>query len=503
MLLEMKNITKLFGPVRALNQVNFTVKDSEIHGLLGENGAGKSTLMNILAGAISATEGEIYLDGELIEDMTISKSQYLGIRFIHQELNLFNDLTVFENLFLGQEIKKKTGFLDKKQMIERARQVLERMKMDIDPLMLVDDLEPSRKQLLEIAKALLFESNLIIMDEPTTALTNNEIEILFGIMRQLKEEGISIIFISHKMPELFAICDQYTVLRDGNFIQSGYFKDINEDIATELLVGRNIVNERMKVEDYRGDVIFSAQNLTCNGYFEDVSFDLRKGEVLAITGLHGDGRGELSEALFGARKLDEGEIIMNGKPLKLHSIKQVMRSGVGMVPRNRKERSIIKDLSIINNISIAHFISKHNKVLISRREEVERYERNKKVTDIKTPNPDNYITSLSGGNQQKVILSRWLELDSDVYILDNPTQGIDVGAKFEIYKLIDEIAKRGKSLIIFSAEFPEIYKIADRCLVMYKGKVNAELDLENMTDINVMYYATGSNLEKSNGKSNQ
>jgi ribose transport system ATP-binding protein len=180
-----------------------------------------------------------------------------------------------------------------------------------------------------------------------------------------------------------------------------------------------------------------------------------------------------------------------------------MRSGVGMVPRNRKERSIIKDLSIINNISIAHFICKHNKVLISRREEVERYERNKKVTDIKTPNPDNYITSLSGGNQQKVILSRWLELDSDVYILDNPTQGIDVGAKFEIYKLIDEIAKRGKSLIIFSAEFPEIYKIADRCLVMYKGKVNAELDLENMTDINVMYYATGSNLEKSNGKSNQ
>lgn len=503
MLLEMKNITKLFGPVRALNQVNFTVNDSEIHGLLGENGAGKSTLMNILAGAIPATEGEIYLDGELIEDMTISKSQDLGIRFIHQELNLFNDLTVFENLFLGQEIKKKTGFLDKKQMIERARQVLERIKMDIDPLMLVDDLEPSRKQLLEIAKALLFESNLIIMDEPTTALTNNEIEILFGIMRQLKEEGISIIFISHKMPELFAICDKYTVLRDGNFIQSGYFKDINEDIATELLVGRNIVNERMKVEDYRGDVIFSANNLTCNGLFEDVSFDLRKGEVLAITGLHGDGRGELSEALFGARKLDEGEILMNGKPLKLHSIKQVMRSGVGMVPRNRKERSIIKDLSIINNISIAHFISKHNKIFISRKEEIERYERNKKVTDIKTPNPDNYITSLSGGNQQKVILSRWLELDSDVYILDNPTQGIDVGAKFEIYKLIDEIAKRGKSLIIFSAEFPEIYKIADRCLVMYKGKVNAELDLENMTDINVMYYATGSNLEKSNGKSNQ
>ena len=502
MLLEMKNITKLFGPVRALNQVDFTVNASEIHGLLGENGAGKSTLMNILAGAISATEGEIYIDGELVEDMTISKSNDLGIRFIHQELNLFNDLTVFENLFLGQEIKRKNGFLDKKQMIERSKQVLDRMKMDIDPLMLVDDLEPSRKQLLEIAKALLFESDLIIMDEPTTALTNKEIEILFSIMRQLKEEGISIIFISHKMPELFSICDKYTVLRDGNFIDSGYFKDIDENIATKLLVGRNIVNERMKVEDYRGDVVFSVKDLTCDGFFEDVSFDLRKGEVLAITGLHGDGRGELSEALFGARHLDKGEIIMDGNPLKLNSIKEVMRAGIGMVPRNRKERSIIKDLSILNNVSIAYFITKHRKVFISRREEVARYERNKKITDIKTDHPDNYITSLSGGNQQKVVLSRWLELDSDVYILDNPTQGIDVGAKFEIYKLIDEIAKRGKSVVVFSSEFPEIYKIADRCLVMYKGQVNAELNLDEMTDMNVMYYATGSNMETTNGKSN-
>jgi len=500
MLLEMKGITKYFGPVKALDNVDFTVGDSEIHGLLGENGAGKSTLMNILGGAIQPTEGEIYIDGERIDEMTITKATEMGIRFIHQELNLVNDLTVFENLFLGEEITLKSGFLDKKQMIARSKEVLKRIKLDIDPLAMVDDLEPSRKQLVEIAKALLFESKLIIMDEPTTALTNKEITILFEIMRNLKEHGLSIIFISHKMPELFEICDKYTVLRDGFFIQTGLFKDIDEQQATNLLVGRSIVDSQLVKEDVRGEVVLRADSLTCDGYFEDISFDLRKGEVLAITGLHGDGRGELAEALFGARHVTSGQVMLDGTALNLHNIRQVMRAGVGMVPRNRKERSIIKDLSILNNVSVAYFVTKHSKFFISNKEEHERFKRNQKVTDIKVSNPDDYITSLSGGNQQKVIVSRWLELDSEIYILDNPTQGIDVGAKFEIYKLINELAKRGKSLIIFSAEFPEIYKIADRCLVMYKGHVNAELNRDDLTEVNVMYYATGSNMEGINGK---
>ena len=503
MLLEMKGITKYFGAVEALKDVDFTVGDSEIHGLLGENGAGKSTLMNILAGAFPPTEGDIYIDGQEIEEMTISKSTDLGIRFIHQELNLVNDLTVFENLFLGEELRTRAGFLDKKAMIARSAEILKRIKLDIDPLALVDDLETSRKQLVEIAKALLFESKLIIMDEPTTSLTNKEIDILFEIMRNLKKDGLSIIFISHKMPELFAICDKYTVLRDGKFIESGYFKDINEQTATNLLVGRSIVDSQLVKDDVRGDVIMSVNNLTSKGYFKDISFDLRKGEVLVITGLHGDGRSELSEALFGARHVSSGSIIMDGEELKLHNIRQVMDAGVGMIPRNRKERSIIKDLSILNNMTIAYLVSKHKKMFISRKDEMERFDRNQKITDIKVDDPDNYITSLSGGNQQKVIVSRWLELDSEVYIMDNPTQGIDVGAKFEIYKLINELARRGKSLIVFSAEFPEIYKIADRCLVMYKGHINARLDRDQLTEVNVMYYATGSNLEGINGKSAQ
>jgi len=498
--IEMKGITKYFGAVKALENVNFTINSHEIHGLMGENGAGKSTLMNILGGAIQPTEGEIYINGELIEKMTISLATENGIRFIHQELNLVNDLKVYENLYLGEELTNKIGILDKKQMIENSKEVLEKLKLDIDPSMPVSELETSRKQLVEIAKALLFESELIIMDEPTTALTNTEIEILFNIMRKLRDEGISIIFISHKMPELFSICDKYTVLRDGRFIESGNFKDIDEHIATSLLVGDRVIDTEWIKEDKREEVILSARSLTCAGFFNDVSFDLHKGEVLAITGLHGDGRSELSEALFGARHLTSGKIFLKGNELKLTNIGSVMKSGIGMIPRNRKERSIIKDLSVVNNFSVAYFVAKHKKAFINDKKEIKRFNRSRQIIDIKTDDPNNYITSLSGGNQQKVIVSRWLELDSDVYIMDNPTQGIDVGTKFEIYRLINELSQRGKSLIIFSAEFPEIHRIADRCFVMYKGHINAELNRDQLTERNVMYYATGSNTEGINGK---
>jgi ribose transport system ATP-binding protein len=392
MILEMKQISKSFGPVNALDGVNFTVGNAEIHGLLGENGAGKSTLMNILGGALQANEGQILIDGQLVEDMTIHKSNALGIKFIHQELNLVNDLMVYENLFLGQEITNRAGMLDIKTMIARSKEVLKRIKVDINPVEIVSNLEPSRKQLVEIARALLFESKLIIMDEPTTALTNKEIEILFEIMRSLKGHGLSIIFISHKMPELFAICEKYTVLRDGKFIETGYFKDINEQKATNLLVGRSIVDNQHVKAKISSPVVMQVAELTSKGHFRDISFDLHEGEVLAITGLHGDGRGELSEALFGARHVDSGTVTVHNKRLKLGDIRDVMRAGVGMVPRNRKERSIIKDMSILNNLSIAFFIAKHNKLLINKKEETERFRRNQKVTDIRVGNIDDDIT---------------------------------------------------------------------------------------------------------------
>ena len=494
MFLEMKNITKKFDALKALDSVSLQVGESEIHGLLGENGAGKSTLMNILAGSFPPTAGEIYLNGVKQENMTTHKANELGIRFIHQELNLVNDLKVYENLFLGEELTGAFKLLDKKKMIKRSAEVFKRMNIDIDPQDKVESLDTSRKQLVEIAKALLFESKLIIMDEPTTALTNNEIQNLFVIMKSLKAEGVSIIYISHKMPELFQICDRYTVLRDGKLIESGKFSDIDEMKAAELLVGRSIIEEDNQCRNLAGEIILSIENLSCAAAFTNINFHLRKGEVLAITGLHGDGRGELAEALFGARPVSGGRILVNNKPLSLKSIDKVMKAGIGMVPRNRKERSIIKDMSILDNMFMAHFI-RNKKQLVKRSEVIERYNCNKKSIDIRAGSPEDYITSLSGGNQQKVIIARWLDINSDIYILDNPTQGIDVGAKFEIYKIIYDLAKLGKSIIVFSSEFPEIYKVADRCLVMYKGQINAELTRDELTEVNVMYYATGSNME--------
>ena len=496
MLLEMKNISKYFGPVEALKGVSLNVDRGEIHGLLGENGAGKSTLMNILAGTYSATDGEIYFGGKKCENLTAKKTQGMGIRFIHQELNLVNDLTVYENLFLGEEITKGFGILNRKEMIKKAEEVLKRMNLDIDPLIEVGSLETSRKQLVEIAKALLFHAKLIIMDEPTTALTNKEIEMLFTLMRKLKSEGVSMIYISHKMPELFSICDRYTVLRDGNFIESGNFKDIDERRATELLVGRKIIDEQIKKEKVSDEILMEVKNISVKGKFENISFNLRKGEVIAVTGLHGDGRDYLAEALYGVCRLDSGEVAVNGKKILYKSIKETVNQGISMVQRNRKERSIIKDMSILNNFSVGRFTAKHKNLFINDSEELEKFNVRKQEMSTKIGHYNDYITSLSGGNQQKVIIGRCLELDTDVIILDNPTQGIDVGAKFEIYKIINQLAKEGKGIIIFSSEYPEIHKVADRCFVMYKGKINKELSRDEFSEINIMHYATGANLEE-------
>ena len=496
MLLEMKNISKYFGPVEALKGVSLNVDKGEIHGLLGENGAGKSTLMNILAGTYSATDGEIYFGGKKCENLTAKKTQGMGIRFIHQELNLVNDLTVYENLFLGEEITKGFGILNRKEMIKKAEEVLKRMNLDIDPLIEVGFLETSRKQLVEIAKALLFHAKLIIMDEPTTALTNKEIEMLFVLMRKLKNEGVSMIYISHKMPELFSICDRYTVLRDGNFIESGNFKDIDERRATELLVGRKIIDEQIEKEKISDEILMEVKNISAKGKFENISFNLRKGEVIAVTGLHGDGRDYLAEALYGVCRMDSGEVAVNGKKILYKSIKETVNQGISMVQRNRKERSIIKDMSILNNFSVGRFTAKHKNLFINDSEELEKFNVRKQEMSTKIGHYNDYITSLSGGNQQKVIIGRCLELDTDVIILDNPTQGIDVGAKFEIYKIINQLAKEGKGIIIFSSEYPEIHKVADRCFVMYKGKINKELSRDEFSEINIMHYATGANLEE-------
>ena len=373
--LEMRHISKTFSAVRALDDVHFSVSPSSIHGLLGENGAGKTTLMNILAGTFSPDSGSIIIDGKEITHMTPSKAMQLKIRFIHQELNLCNDLKVYENMFLGNELYTKIHTVDKKEEVARAEKVLKDMHADIPAQALVDDLETAEKQLVEIARALLFQSELIIMDEPTTALNNEEIENLFHIMRNLKQQGVSFIYISHKMPELFAICDRYTVLRDGKYIQSGFFSDIDEKQATQLLIGGCFTSSDLyKNENKRiGEkTVLSVRNINSDNY-SDISFDVRAGEICVITGLQGSGAADLALALFGAQSIKSGNVLLKDKEIKNKHINDVMKTGLAMVPRNRKERGIVPDLSILDNLSLAYFVAKDTGLFVSVKEKIKRF----------------------------------------------------------------------------------------------------------------------------------
>ena len=500
MRLEMKDIVMEFGPVRAVDHVDLTVEPGQIIGLLGENGAGKSTLMNVLAGVYTPSSGKILIDDKEVEMKGVRVANSCGIRFIHQELNLCNDLRVYENMFLGEEIKTKLRLLDKETMVAKCAAVFQRMKVDINPNAIVDSLSAAQKQLVEIAKALLFDSQLIIMDEPSTALSTGEIENLFDVMRDLKaSSGVSFIYISHKMPELFEICDIYYILRDGQLIAHGNFSDINEDQVTEMMIGHNLQSDEFDNHVYSstGEVLLQVKGVSAK-ILKDISFDLHRGEILAVTGLQGSGKDELADVLFGVESYT-GDIVVKGDKMtnasNSGSVRRYMKNGIGMVPRMRPERGIHNDLSVQDNLSMGFLNTRAKKLLISAKEEADRFDRQQKAMSIKVGNRKNPITSLSGGNQQKVILGKWLETEPDVLLLDNPTQGIDVGTKFDIYHLILDLAKQGKAIVVFSAEFPEIWKVADSCMVLYQGKCNARLNRDELTEKNVMYYSTGANLE--------
>jgi len=495
--LEMKAVTKTFGPVIALKDVDLSVSPEEIHGLLGENGAGKTTLMNVLAGTFPPDSGSIVINGNEVHGITPKKAGEMGIRFIHQELSLCNDLRVYQNMFLGDEYNK-AGLVLRKNEISRAQEVLDNMNSGIKADALVGDLETAKKQLVEIARALLFKSELIIMDEPTTALNTKEIDNLFRIMNQLKEEGVSFIYISHKMPEVFEICGKYTILRDGRFIQTGSIKDINEQQATELLIGKTFVTANLKVDSasVTGETVFKINDL-CGRTFSNISLELHRGEVVAITGLQGSGTDELATAIFGASPVTAGSISTARGNLDLRSINKVMKSGIGMIPRNRKERGIVPHLTIRQNNSLAFFTTKHKKLFVSQKQEHERFLANRQKMDIRAANDTDPVTSLSGGNQQKLILSKWLEIGAGVYIMDNPTQGIDVGSKYAIYQLMNNMAKEGKAILLFSTEFPEIQQVADRCIVMYRGTINTILDRNEISEVKIIAHSTGAQTEGS------
>ena len=485
----MTNITKSFSGVTVLNNVSFTVGHGEVHALLGENGAGKSTLMNILAGVHPRDSGKVEFDGRPLEHTTVQLSESVGIAFVHQELNLFNDLKVYENIFLRKEILTKVGTLNKKAMIAKTRELFDNLGVNIEPTAMVSELETSKKQLLEIAKALFANAKLLILDEPTTSLNQNEIESLFSIVRRLKEQGKSFIFISHKMNEIFAIADRYTVLRNGEFIQTGNIAETTMEDVTRLMVGNSYSQEQVYRTRALGDPILELENLTGEG-FKGIDLTVRKGEIVGMTGLKGAGVSDLMRAVFGVTPIQGGKLKIAGVEIKNNTIHKAMLSKVAMVAANRKENSVIPDFTLLENNYVSEHTLSAKRQLIRQKKEVSRYNDMQQLLSIKCNSHSDFITSLSGGNQQKVILARWLTTEADIILMDNPTQGIDVGAKAEIYKLILQLAEQGKTVIVNTLEIPEIQKIADRCVVFYHGQIQTILQRDQITEEQVMLYAT-------------
>ena len=493
--LFMERIDKSFGANRVLHGVDFSLSGGEICALLGENGAGKSTLMNILGGVLSADAGTIRLDGREVHFSSPVDSLDAGIGFIHQELNLVNDLTIYENLFLTR-LTRKGLFLDVETMRAKTRELFQRMNLDLEPDTMVRDLDASYKQIVEISRALLQNASIIIMDEPTTSLTEPEIQRVFAMMRTLKEQGVGIIFISHKLNEVMEICDRYTVLRDGNMVAAGDVKDTDPRQLAAHMVGHEVRTEALTREMNYGEEVLRLENLSDGKHFFDISLSVRAGEVLGVTGLLGDGRSELFQTVFGAmgRKY-MGNVYLQGKHVKSTNTHQALNAGIAYLPRNRKENAILKDMSILDNGSLVFLPEIKKGLFIDEKQQMGLFTQQRESLQIKMGALSDLITSLSGGNQQKVVLAKWLMANPKVLILDNPTQGVDVGAKEEIYAIIHRLAGEGVAVIVLSSEAQEIIRLCDRSMVLFHGRHIGTVEGADMNESNIMYLATGGSKE--------
>ncbi|MDD5659318.1 MAG: sugar ABC transporter ATP-binding protein [Actinomycetota bacterium] len=481
-ILKMENITKTFPGVVALEDVSIELHKGEVLGILGENGAGKSTLIKILAGNYIKDSGSIYVDGRRFEIRNPSEAMSSGIRVIYQELNTLNNLTVAENIFIGEQlVKGPFKIVDWKSMNKKATEILESLNVKLNPNSVIGDLSISEKQVVEIAKAISKDAKILVMDEPTAALSEEDTQSLFKIIRTLKKRGVSIIYISHRLKEIFEITDRVTVLRDGKKVKSLNTKDTDANELVTLMVGRDIKEMYPKREVPIGEVVMEVKNLSADG-FSDISFELRKGEILGIFGLLGSGRTSLVKALFGANKIKSGEITIKGKTVNMKSPRVARDEKIGLVPLDRKVEGLALALGVKENITLANIKDLGKGFLIKKALENRKAEKWVKEMDIKTPTIDQEINSLSGGNQQKVVLAKWLESGSKIIILNEPTRGIDVGAKIEIYKLMQNLCEIGSAVIMISSELPEILSIADRILVMSKGKFTAQFTREEATE---------------------
>ncbi|WP_207707365.1 ribose ABC transporter ATP-binding protein RbsA [Crassaminicella thermophila] len=488
---QMKGITKEFPGVKALDNVDFKIYEGRVMALLGENGAGKSTLMKILSGVYQKDTGQIIYEGKNIHFKGPKDAQEEGITIIHQELNLIPHLTIGENIFLGREPVNAFKKIDWKKLYQNAEKLLKKLKVEKSPEELVANLSIGEQQMVEIAKALSLNAKIIIMDEPTDALTKKETESLFQVINELRDEGKSIVYISHRLEEIFQICDDVTVLRDGKFIGEDEVKNLDENKLIEMMVGRKLTEQFPRVDVEKGEVSLEVKNLS-NEFIKDISFLLRKGEILGIAGLMGSGRTELAKTIYGALKKESGKIYIEGKEVKITSSQDALKAGIAYVSEDRKGQGLILGLSIKENMSISSLKDFEGYFF-----KINGTKEKKYVKDyidhmaIKTPSENQIVKNLSGGNQQKVSIAKGLMTNPKILILDEPTRGVDVGAKKEIYDLINKFKQEGMSIIIISSEMPEILGMSDRILVMHKGSITGEFDKFDASQENIMRCAVG------------
>lgn len=481
--LEVRQLSKSFLGVKALDKVDLEVKRGEVHSVIGENGAGKSTLMNVILGDLQKDEGTIILKGKEVHFKSPAEAIASGISMIHQEISLIPTLTVTENIWLHREDRFMKGFLiSAKARTEETRKLLkDRLKIDINPDDLVGNLTVAQCQLVELARAVSCDSDIIIMDEPTSSLSDKEVNILFEIIRKLKEEGTAIIFITHKIEELLLICDRVSVYRDGHYIGTRDCKNTSKDELIHMIIGRELTEQYPVIESQKGKVIFEVKDL-CGPDYQEVSFQVKEGEIVGFSGLVGAGRSEIMRGIFGIDKIFSGEVFLDGKKVDIHSPKDAVNLGMAMVTEDRRDYGIIGTASVKDNMSLAALQKFCTKIGLIRKEK-ENKAVSKMIKDmtVKVANKDMLITSLSGGNQQKAIIGRWLMTEPKVLILDEPTRGIDVGAKSEIYSIIGELAKQGMAIILVSSEMQEILGMSDRIFVVRNGRIVAECAKEEAT----------------------
>ena len=491
-LISVQQLCKSFPGVRALHDVCFELDAGEVHALMGENGAGKSTLMKILAGVYTKDTGEIRYNGEPVDFSSPREAQAAGIGIIHQELQLMNHLTAAENIFIGREPKKAFGLLlDDDKLNRRAAELLSHMNLKLDPRTIVGGLTVARQQMVEIAKALSFNSRVLIMDEPTAALNNAEIAELFKMIRELKARGVGIIYISHKMDELKQISDRVTVLRDGEYVATVPTANTGIETIIGMMVGRTLSDERVEGAAPAGDIALEVRNLNCGPLVRDVSFILRKGEILGFAGLMGAGRTEVARAIFGADALQSGDILVNGRKVSIRTPRHAVANGIGYLSEDRKRFGLATGMDVESNVvmsNLTKYLAMH--LFLRKRAIRDTASRFIRLLNIRTPSPAQQVRLLSGGNQQKIVVAKWLDRDCDILFFDEPTRGIDIGAKSEIYKLLRSLADQGKAIVMISSELPEVLRMSDRIVVMCEGRITGELLPQQATQERIMQLAT-------------